>query len=166
MKVQIHMWDESGLDEWEMIEVQDREEIADEAEELCHSWAREGEWGDEGAYILTNWEAFILEDADDSGYTHTHIEPDHEALIRAAGGDPDCEHEWTFEGEGGLDENPGVWSCGGTTFVFDSHCRKCGLHKHFVDYGTQRNPGQANSWSYEQPEDWCPECQHEECVCE
>ena len=92
------------------------------------------------------------------------IEPDHERLVREAvrlagardrscGNDPD-EHDWTSEGEGGCDENPGVWSTGGTSMLFVSHCRTCGLRRREKTCGSQRNPGESDRVEYEMPEEW------------
>jgi len=73
--------------------------------------------------------------------------------IRAAMGDAGCgddpdDHDWTSEGEGGLDENPGVWSTGGTSMVYHSHCRRCGLRRIEHSHGAQRNPGEGDSVEY------------------
>lgn len=94
------------------------------------------------------------------------IEADHDAMIRAAGGDDDCDHDWTAEGEGGCDENPGVWSVGGTAMTFATHCRKCGLHRTEHSTGSQRNPGEHDTTTYEQPSSWCADCEREECNCD
>lgn len=82
------------------------------------------------------------------------IEPDHAAKIKEATGhaeicgtDPD-DHDWTSEGEGGLDENPGVWATGGTSIRFESHCRACGLHRTEYVTGSQRNPDDHDTTEY------------------
>lgn len=80
----------------------------------------------------------------------------------ACGGDGDCEsierepdcshgkgHRWTSEDMGGCDENPGVWSTGGTTFLEKSQCARCGIVRTEVAYGSQRNPGECDSVTYE-----------------
>ncbi len=122
------------------------------AVEAAAAWIREGEWSEEGAIV---WARYWWEDADydTRDYARTvEIEPDHGRLI-AAGGDTDCEHDWTSDGEGGLAENPGVWSCGGTTMTFAAHCRRCGLHRVKTCYGAQRNPGQPDKREYRQMDD-------------
>ena len=97
------------------------------------------------------------------------IEPDHSSKIIEAcgryegcGSDPD-DHDWTSEGEGGCDQNPGVWSTGGTSMQFASHCRKCGLRRIEKHTGSQRNPGEHNTVDYEMPEQWCQDCQSDDC---
>lgn len=82
---------------------------------------------------------------------------------------PDCtadEHDWTSEGEGGLSENPGVWSIGGTRMLFRTHCRHCGMKRTKVSVGAQHNPGEHDTTEYEFVDNWCAECQSEECECE
>lgn len=120
-------------------------EALERAEEMC----KDGEWGNEGA-LINVWVEEIDEDGEqiDRDDIEVSIEPDHEEMIRRAGGDTDCEHEWTSEGEGGCTENPGVWSLGGTTMLFKSHCEKCGLKREEVHHGSQRNPGQADKVTY------------------
>ena len=120
-------------------------EALEQAEEMC----KDGEWGDEGA-LISVWVEEVDEDGKqiDREDIEVSIEPDHEEMIRKAGGDTDCDHEWNSEGEGGCTENPGVWSRGGTTLVFKSHCTKCGLKRTEVSYGSQRNPGQADTVEY------------------
>lgn len=142
-------------------------------------WIKGGDWGSDGARITACWTLTDDngEEVDEGGVT-VEIEPDHDALIRAAcggkyssewerccGGDPDV-HDWTSEGEGGCDSNPGVWSTGGTSMSFASHCKTCGLHRSEHHTGSQRNPGEHDTVSYEMPDQWCAECESEECSCE
>lgn len=129
-------------------EILDAETMADaleEAVDLCQS----GEWGTDGASI----EITVIEsDTDgveiDREYLTVEIEPDHDALIRAAGGDTGCDHDWTSEGEDGCRENPGVWSTGGTGISISSHCRRCGLRRTEHLCGAQRNPGDHDTVEY------------------
>jgi hypothetical protein len=87
---------------------------------------------------------------------------DHEEEDFCCGGDGSCEaqevepdcipgksHEWTGEGMGGLDSNPGVWSLGGTTILERMKCDVCGIIRKIIVYGSQRNPGTCDSVSYE-----------------
>lgn len=129
-------------------------------------WIKDGEWGDDGASVNGGFELFdeddqILEEGD----TTVEIEPNHEALIKKAGGSNDCEHDWTSQGEGGCTQNPGCWSTGGTSMVFKAHCKECGLHRTEHWCGSQRNPGEHDTFVYEQPERWCVDCQSDECDC-
>lgn len=123
------------------------------------AWVREGEWGDEGA-LVEAWvrevdaEGVDLEDGEERRI-EVEIEPNHEALIREAedypgqvcGYGPD-DHDWTSEGEGGIEENPGVWATGGTSLQVDAHCRRCGLHRTERLTGSQRNPGECDTVEY------------------
>lgn len=157
----------------------------EECDEATADWTREGEWGDDGCEVGYWWELTRLtaagwaadEDGEEvaSDRGSVEIDPDHSSLIRAAcgregwgrccGGDPD-DHDWTSEGEGGCRENPGVWSTGGTSMSFASHCRACGLRRSEHACGSQRNPGEHDTVSYEMPDSWCVECQSSDCDCE
>lgn len=130
----------------------------DDACEQADSWIKDGEWGDDGARVSANV-GLLDEDGDviDRRSVEVEIEPNHEALIEAAvgrwdrdsicGTDPD-DHDWTSEGEGGCDENPGVWSTGGTSMTFTWHCRVCGLHRTEYVTGSQHNPGEHDTVVY------------------
>lgn len=160
----VNMRDESGGQEERTITVgpgteaeQDAQAMR-EAQEETESWVREcDEYGDEGASVRA-W--FALED-DESEWPEksieVEIEPNHEALIRAAMGDEGCglnpdDHDWTAEGEGGLTENPGVWAGSGTSMTFRTHCTTCGLQRREVSTGSQRNPGEHDTVEYFAPE--------------
>lgn len=157
----------------------------EECDEETSDWTREGEWGDDGAEVGYWWHLYRETAADwaageggeevAGGRGSVSIEPNHDALIsatvgrwdrdRLCGTDPD-DHEWTSEGEGGCDSNPGVWSTGGTSMSFASHCRACGLHRNEYSCGSQRNPGEHDTVRYEMPDRWCVECQSDDCECE
>jgi hypothetical protein len=145
-------------------------------ESECEDWVSDGEWGNDGVSVNVWW-TLTDEDGDEieTGSHTVEIEPNHSALIweacgytwdesgkhiKGCGEDPD-DHDWTSEGEGGCDENPGVWSTGGTSMSFATHCRKCGLQRHEHSTGSQRNPGEHDTVSYEMPDSWCAECQKE-----
>ena len=61
-----------------------------------------------------------------------------------------CKHRWiaTFDIEGGLKENPGVWATKGTGLVIKDHCQRCGLKRKQVLLGSQRNPGEKDTIEY------------------
>lgn len=61
------------------------------------------------------------------------------------------EHDWQtpFSLVGGIKENPGVWSLGGTKMSFHEVCSCCGMHKRELHYGSQRNPDEADTATYE-----------------
>jgi len=71
------------------------------------------------------------------------IEPDHDELIREAGGDPDCEHEW---------EEKSVHAFGGTAFGHVEQCARCGLVREEYVTGSQFNPGEHDVVRYFMPE--------------
>jgi len=163
----VEMRDECQGGETITIEADSLQECRQEASDETAEWVAGGSWGDDGARIDA-WYIISDEDGDelDRGSVTVEIEPDHDALISAAGGDTECDHDWTSEGEGGCDQNPGVWSTGGTSMTFCSHCRLCGLHRTEHTTGSQRNPGEHDTVEYHQPDNWCAECQSEECSCE
>lgn len=71
--------------------------------------------------------------------------------------EPECPesedgHDWTSEHEGGLDENPGVWSTGGTSMAFYAHCRRCGMSRVERTTGAQCNPGECDTTEYGDPD--------------
>jgi hypothetical protein len=142
------MRDDGGAEETVELDTDDLDVI----EQECRDWAEGGDWGDDGASVSVYWR-LTDEDGEEintCGVT-VEIEPNHDALIRA-GGDIRCDHEWTREGEGGCDENPGVWSTGGTSMMFRSHCVHCGLIRTEHITGSQRNPGEHDTVTYELPD--------------
>lgn len=163
----LEMSEECGGSESEDFEADTWREAVSYAKERLQEWVRGGDYGINGASVSAN---YVLYDEDgeevDEENMRVEIEPDHDALIREAGGDICCKHDWSAEGEGGCQENPGVWSTGGTSMVFKRHCRKCGLKRTENWTGAQRNPGEHDTFEYEQPENWCEECQSEECGCQ
>lgn len=182
----IHMTCEGDGSETATVDAADLADLREQADEATRDWIKDGEWGNDGASVSGRWEALdddgdtLTDDDGDevAGTVSVEIEPDHAALIRKAcggrhsdewgrccGDDPD-DHDWTSAGEGGCDSNPGVWSVGGTAMVFAAHCRACGLHRQSRSTGSQRNPGEHDTVSYEMPEAWCAECGREECSCE
>ena len=69
--------------------------------------------------------------------------------------EPECTnedgHDWQspFSIVGGIKENPGVWSLGGTKMSFYEVCSCCGMHKREKHYGSQRNPDEQDTATYE-----------------
>lgn len=133
----------------------------DEACETACDMAGDTEWGPDGAHVTATVSEYDSDgDEIDSREISVDIEPDHSALIRevmwdgyqlaGCGASPD-DHDWTSEGEGGCDDNPGVWSLGGTTYVYASHCTRCGLQRSETYYGSQRDPGQSDTVEYSAP---------------
>lgn len=133
----------------EIIEAQDRSE----AEGIATEWIKDGDWGD-GKFRVSVVLQEVDELQEDIG--------DHWAIEVEVGDDPeppDCredyDHEWVSPVEvvGGIKENPGVWSTGGTTFVTKDVCRHCGVYRKRTDYGSQRNPGQCDKVEYLDPDE-------------
>lgn len=145
----------------------------DEAVEMAEELARSGGWGDDGASVRVSVTEDEAGEETDRRDLTVEVEPNHRALIGRAAGDagdrlcglsPD-DHDWTSEGEGGCSENPGVWSTGGTSMLFASHCRTCGLRRREISVGSQRNPGDHDRVEYAMPERWCEDCQADDCDC-
>jgi len=133
------------------------------AEQRAQEWLEDGEFvseDGEGFEVQATWQIFGGMNLNDNlaslgsrlaygNVTYT-VEPDHDLLIEKAGGNAGCKHEWTalYEVEGGMKENPGMWSTGGTTFVYADHCSKCSLARRRTNYGSQRNYGQVDKVEY------------------
>jgi hypothetical protein len=163
-KYTVEMEDEGGASETAEISVPAGEENEQDAEanrqavQLTTDWISDGDWGNEGASV----DAWYTLSDEDYTFPREHvtveIEANEKILMREAGANPDCRHEFTSDGEGGCKENPGVWSLGGTKFSFRSHCKHCGLIRHAISVGTQRNPGEHDTVTFELPdEEWVPE---------
>lgn len=127
-------------------------EAIKEAKEVAETWARDGDFGVEGARIDVLVK--ILNEDDEvlfNDWITVDIEPDEDALIRKAGGNPDCDHCW--EGFGGLKTNPGVFSLGGTKLLSKTRCLLCNLERTDTYTGSQYNPGEHDTVEFYQPED-------------
>lgn len=147
--------DGSGYEE--TIDVADMDEAVEHARDVV----AEGAWGDDGASISVDVVEFeIDEDGDeetlDIKRITVEIPPNEWAMIRRAVGchadrscgDEPTDHKWTSEGESGCEENPGVWSTGGTGLAIAEHCVHCGLSRVHHHQGSQRNPGEIDSVTY------------------
>jgi len=125
----------------------------DKAEE----WVRGGDWGTEGARVQVTISEVLADGSEgDSEDIEIDIEPDHAALISETGAEDSCgndpdDHDWTSEGEGGCDSNPGVYSLGGTRMQFKTHCRRCGLRRIETVTGAQHNPEEHDTVEYLAP---------------
>lgn len=141
-------------------------------EDLAAEWAGDLSCPEGGEIELTIIARDWFGDIVDRDYVVFAIDPDHEQLIGEATrkcdrdycGDSPDDHDWT-SGEGGLRENPGVWSLGGTKMLFASHCRTCGLGRREYHCGSQRNPGEHDRTTYSMPDRWCADCQSSDCDC-
>lgn len=141
-------WDQYGR--FEIYDDCCRETIDATDMECAVDWAteywQEGNWDTKCLIKLTiehiGWDDEIL---------------DYETIEVECGEDPvapDCvdeqEHDWCSPHDivGGLKENPGIWSTGGTTIVSIEVCSHCGCKKRTVNYGSQRNQGQCDTIEY------------------
>ena len=111
----------------EVFSYEDRPSV-DEIEQLATEWVSDGDWPTEGCLVHVWW---TLEDEDeeevDSGGLWVEVPPDEPVLMRQAGVDPDCPHDW--------DDNPGVFSLGGDVWSSHFMCRLCKAHRHEEWYG-------------------------------
>lgn len=132
------------------IEAKSPEEAIAEIEDEAEYWVKNGEWSPNGCEV--NVDCYLNYRNEQIYYESCEIviKADEDYLIKEAGGDVNCEHEWvsTYEVEGGLKENPGVWSMGGTKMVFKSHCEHCGLHRTETKYGSQSMAGQMDELEF------------------
>jgi len=70
------------------------------------------------------------------------VGPEPEPPETECGSTDEC-HDWRSpKWLGGLAENPGVWDCGASNYCGTYVCAKCGIYKHWLIRGPQRNPGQ------------------------
>ena len=154
MRLEIRECDSGWRDE---LEVETRAAIEDAIES---EYPRTDPEYPEGYTVDVAW--WLYEDDEDeeiaTGKHTVIVGPDHESLIHKVMGDAGCgddpdDHLWTTEDEGGCTENPGVWSLGGTTMQFASHCERCGLRRTEITLGSQRNPGETDSVEYSAAED-------------
>ena len=143
-------------------------EVEAAAEEYAQDWADcwTGWLDDPGGSRCNVYWHLVRSDGTqiDYGDCIVDIEPDHAVLIASAVADRQCgmswrpddwcgdepeDHDWTSEGEGGCDDNPGVWMTGGTSMVFHTHCSRCGLRRTMKHTGSQFNPGESDTVEYE-----------------
>jgi hypothetical protein len=136
-------------------------EDMDQALELAKDWARDGFWDHRCEVDVFAVELNQFQPDGSDRYSNGRMGGDEvgdrEWATVEVGEDPpepECSeadgHDWQRPHEivGGLSENPGVWSAGGTTMTFHSVCANCGLHKHETHVGAQRNPGQLDTVEY------------------
>lgn len=110
-----------------------------EAEELL----RAGDYGDAGGWVVGYVHRCVEGRSTQTERIEFWLEPNHAALIAAAGGSRNCPHEWTSDGEGGLAENPGVYGIGGAAIMARDHCRFCGVRRETIS-GDTNPPDSGN----------------------
>ena len=145
-ETRFRVWDDGNS---EIIEAEDMDAAKEKAEEM---W-QDGSW--DGKCLIDVYIQEIDWDDNDVG--------DREEIEVECGEDPEepeCsededEHEWESPHDvvGGLKENPGVWSLGGTTMLFKTVCRHCGIFREETHYGSNRNPQQCDTIEYMEPDD-------------
>lgn len=133
------------------IDAESLESAEQQATEETRDWVEGGDWGDEGASVSAWWTLYD-EDGDEvaDGSVTVEIAVNEDAIIPETDcGDTVDDHEWTSEGMGGCDKNPGVWSLGGTAMLFKERCIHCGLVRIERTTGSQRNPGEHDTVEFE-----------------
>lgn len=137
------------------IEATSIKDAESQADAETTEWIEGGEWGNEGASVSAWW-TLTDEDGEEvaDGSVTVEIPADEDALIPSTEcGDSVDDHDWTSEGCGGLEENPGVWPTGGTSMMFKTRCSCCGLIRIEKTTGSQRNPGEHDTVEFEMPND-------------
>lgn len=121
------------------------------AADLEQALAKAKEWSSEGIYdervMVPVYAAEI--DADDEviegaeAYGEVEAGPLPKPPATECGA-KDHDHDWVspYPVVGGIKENPGVWSEGGTRFRYLEVCSRCGLYREIHTAGAQRNPGE------------------------
>lgn len=117
----------------------------EQALDIARDWAADGDY-DERCMVRV-----YVTEIDDNGEPvgddasdEVEAGPEPKAPPCTDGGTDDDDHDWqTPHGlVGGISENPGVWSTGGTSMSFAYVCARCGARKHESHTGSQRNPGE------------------------
>ena len=144
-ETRFRVWDDGNS---EIIEAEDMDAAKETAEEI---W-QDGSW-DNKIYIDVYIQQLDFDDEPIGDMDEIEVECGEEPP------EPDCadgeEHEWESPHElvGGLTENPGVWSTGGTTYVTKTVCKNCGIYRTETEYGSQRKPQQCDKIEYEDSDD-------------
>lgn len=146
--ITLRIWDDAGSDP-EATEVESGTDYEATARRI---WG-EPDYGGGDYRVTVRWEVI-----DDDGSTIA----EGRFVLEGQRPEPACpsgdEHDWTSEFEGGSTENPGVWSTGGTSMVFVSHCRNCGIKRRESTTGAQYNPGDCDTTEYGDPDpEWVAE---------
>ena len=152
-----YQYSEDSYTEW-VDESISADTITAEIKSMCEN----GSYGDEGGWVNAGYHVYEDNNStDEEEYTYiayypvpVWIVPNHDALIAAAGGNSECEHEWSSEGEGGCDENPGVFGIGGAAISIREHCVKCGLRRCSITGDTNPiNAGNRDKVEYAAPDE-------------
>jgi hypothetical protein len=124
----------------------------------CRELAMGWDPNPQGDIFIMKWELTRMGEKPDClgwGCEHVLTPADHQLLIQQAaedagrtdhcGDDPE-DHSW--EGEGGCDSNPGVWSLGGGAMKYAHVCTECGLRRTEVNLCWQRSDDEPDSVEY------------------
>ena len=125
-----------------------------EAKELAAQWIKDGSWD---SRCEVDVRVVEIDPSQTDGRDRRGAEVGDCVWITVEVGEnpsePECveeSHDW--RGEGGLKDNPGVFSLGGTRMAYHSVCKHCGLNRREVTVGAQRNPGELDTVEYCRPE--------------
>lgn len=118
-----------------------------EAESIEEALQEALEWASDGSYQERVIVSVRVIELDANGeQTDNQLSGDVEAGPEPKA--PNCadgqEHDWQSPHEivGGIKDNPGVWSAGGTRTTYRDVCAHCGQYRVTRRTGSQRNPGE------------------------
>lgn len=125
----------------------------DEAIEGAEAILEHGEWGQHdhdfrGCCPTANVEYIVRGEVVESRGVKVEIQP------VEPGCDESDAHDWRANPDDGCSENPGVWSRGGTAIAITEYCLHCGMRCEQHLTGIQRNPGESDTTTYTENEDW------------
>ena len=150
---------DGGSEDEVTIRAIDREDALNMITQECEKWISKGDWGNDGGTVSVSWRLLDAEgELVHAGTQKVELPIDESDRIREAvgdsslvcGRDPD-DHQWSSEGEGGCDENPGVFGGAGGRLSTREHCSRCGLKRRHEYVGPQPNPGEVDQVYYELP---------------
>lgn len=128
---------------------QEIETSASTALGAAEEYVSDGDWGEGKSSVRVHvWREALDYDGETVRVAESSHDVDAGEDPRAVGecGTDDDDHDWEapLELVGGLRENPGVFSTGGTSFRFESVCVNCGTYRTRTSAGMQRNPGEPS----------------------
>jgi hypothetical protein len=115
-------------------------EVEEMAAEATREWLSGGSWPAEGCEVSGSYRVMRGKVEVATGDVTVQIEPDEDELMREAGLDPDCDHEWIPSG--GCAENPGVYGSGHGRCGKIETCSRCGATRD-EDWGATDDHGEV-----------------------